>query len=168
MNAPQHHSSHPSHDVAIEDLYATLRERFPRLTKGKKAVVEQLFYEHKPLTAHEIFAGVAQSNKGAVKETEIDLATIYRNLEQLERANVVVKIEYSTGGWKYALAGATHSHNIQCVQCGKEVAMNECMLADVERIIAEKTGFTGIHHTVNFTGSCPACQSLSKEHGHNK
>jgi Fe2+ or Zn2+ uptake regulation protein len=132
-----------------------LKARMPRLTKGKKLVVERLHTEQRPLTAQEIFNGVTAGNSSR----DVDLATIYRNLDALERVNVVEKVEFSTSGWKYALVGSSHTHSIQCTRCGQEVVMNECVMAQVESIIAERTGFTGIHHTVNFTGCCPTCQS---------
>lgn len=138
---------------SLEILYETLRAKVPRLTRGKKTVVECLFNADEPLTAHEIFARASVS--------DIDLATIYRNLEQLEKVDVVTKVEHSQQGWKYTLAGAHHSHSIHCVQCGREVQMQNCLLHDIERIIAEQTGFAGIHHTVNFTGSCPECQQTA-------
>jgi Fe2+ or Zn2+ uptake regulation protein len=153
MHTPHQHSSLPQPSLA--DLYVTLRERLPRLTKGKKLVVERLHAEGKPLTAHEIFSAAAASSDA----NDVDLATIYRNLDALERANVIEKIEFSAGGWKYALAGAHHTHSIECTRCGQQVVMGECVMADVEKIIAERTGYTGIHHTVNFTGCCPSCQT---------
>lgn len=138
---------------SLENLYETIRAKVPRLTRGKKIVVECLLNSGEPLTAHEIFARTSGS--------DIDLATIYRNLEQLEKVDVITKVEHSQHGWKYALSGAHHSHSIHCVQCGRDVQMNTCMMHDIERMIAEQTGFAGIHHTVNFTGSCPECQQTA-------
>jgi Fe2+ or Zn2+ uptake regulation protein len=157
-----------AHLLKVNDLYDKLRERLPRLTKGKKLVAECLLANAEPMTAHEIYARIADttnatdstSTTSAASTTSIlvDLATVYRNLEQLERVGVVEKIEHSSGGWKYVLAGAHHGHSIRCVRCEQEVVMNDCMLAEVERVIAQRTGFQTVRHTVNFTGTCPACQ----------
>jgi Fe2+ or Zn2+ uptake regulation protein len=153
------HETHETHDTRLTHLYATLRERLPRLTKGKKLVAACLLTDTTPLTAQEIYNRVVTNTESAV---EIDLATIYRNLEQLERVGVVEKIEFSASGWKFvlagALSGASHGHSIRCVRCEHEVTMSECLLADVERMVAQRTGFNAIHHTVNFTGTCPTCQ----------
>jgi len=146
--------------LALDSLYNTLRSRVPRLTKGKKAVVDCLHRSSEPLAASEIHAWIQRSD---VELAAVDLATVYRNLEQLEKVELLVKVEYSASGWKYALAQANHTHSIACVQCGKHVVMNECLLADVERMIAERTGFANIHHTVNFTGCCPQCQQRSAD-----
>ncbi len=136
--------------TSLESLYEELKAKVPRMTRGKKIVVECLYGATQPLTAHDIYE--------CTKSTGIDLATVYRNLEHLAKVDVVAKIEHSEAGWRYSLSEAHHTHSIKCVQCGKQVEMSECMLHDVERIIAERTGFSGIHHSVNFTGSCPTCQ----------
>jgi Fe2+ or Zn2+ uptake regulation protein len=144
---------------SLQSLYDRLRHKLPRLTKGKKAVVALLYESDVALTAQELFEHVQSGAcRASLADTTLDLATIYRNLEQLERVHVVTKTEYCSGGWKYALVGAHHNHSIRCVECGKQVIMDECFLSDVDRLIEQKTGFTSIHHTVTFTGSCPACQ----------
>ncbi len=153
----------------LDQLLERVRACVPRLTKGKKAVLSALLTADKPLTAHEIYALVgvesaSTENTSAQKEdseTSIDLVTIYRNLEQFEKLNFVVKTEHSNGGWRYSLTEKPHSHTITCTQCGKAMSMGACIMADVEKIIAERTGFVNIHHIVNFTGACPKCQHLS-------
>jgi len=150
-----------THHLSFDQLIERVRACVPRLTKGKKAVLSVLFDADIPLTAHEIFSRVCDDENccgSDDKHEHIDLATIYRNLEQFEKLRLITKTEHSNGGWRYALAEKHHSHTISCVQCGKEIPMGACLLADVEKIIAERTGFVNIHHIVNFTGSCPNCQ----------
>lgn len=150
----------------LEQLYERVRACVPRLTKGKKAVLSVLVSADKPLTAHEIYAlicpqpGCEESllQQQETTEAKIDLVTIYRNLEQFEKLQLVVKTEHSHGGWRYTLTDKPHSHTITCTQCGAVMSMGACVMADVEKIIAERTGFTNIHHIVNFTGSCSNCQ----------
>lgn len=154
----------------LEQLFERVRACVPRLTKGKKAVLSVLISADKPLTAHEIFAAISSHqecdigsfSQNDTSETTIDLVTIYRNLEQFEKVHIVVKTEHSNGGWRYSLTDKPHSHTITCTQCGKAMSMGACVMADVERIIAERTGFSNIHHIVNFTGSCPNCQHESQ------
>lgn len=153
---------------SIEHLLEHVRERVPRLTKGKKAVVEILFAAEHSMTAHEIYAAweerkQEQSEFRSLQNNvqDIDLVTIYRNLEQLEKIGIVCKMEHSQGSWRYCLAGTHterhHSHTISCVSCGKQLAIGACVLSEVDKIIAERTGFQNIHHVVQFTGACPEC-----------
>lgn len=149
---------------SFEELLERVRSCVPRLTKGKKAVLSALFLAEIPLTAHEIFACVCddQNCTGSDdKHEHIDLATIYRNLEQFERLYLISKTEHSNGGWRYSLSEKHHSHSIVCVECGQKISMGMCVMAEVEKIIAERTGFVNIHHVVNFSGSCPTCQKPS-------
>lgn len=143
----------------LKTIMETVRESVPRLTKGKKAVVEVLFAAEQPMTAHEIYTQCVDNGVAA----DIDLATIYRNIEHLERVGIVCKNEHSHGSWRYAIADTVtrrhHSHSISCVVCGKEIPIGACVLAEVDKIIAERTGFCNIHHIVRFTGACPECRT---------
>ncbi|MCS6807871.1 MAG: transcriptional repressor [Candidatus Kapabacteria bacterium] len=158
----------PSVSLSLEQLLERVRRAVPRLTKGKKAVLSALYGAKHPLTAHEIYMHIAKGIHHTTSETPntkqnlpIDLVTIYRNLEQLERLHLVVKIEHSQTGWRYALTDRPHIHTITCTECGQEISVGECLMADIEQFIAQKTGFTNIHHVVHFTGSCPQCQHHS-------
>ena len=146
---------------SLATLMENVRASSPRLTKGKKAVVEVLHAAETPMTTHEIYTECAQEGIGA----GIDLATIYRNIEYLEKIGIVSKTEHSQGGWRYCIADAVserhHSHSIACVRCGKEVPVGACVLAEVDKLIAERTGFSNIHHVVNFSGACPECNDHS-------
>lgn len=143
----------------LDTILERVRTAVPRLTKGKKAVVEILYAAEHPLTAQEIYSQCLCCKNEAMQG--IDLATIYRNIEQLEKIGIVCKNEHSHGGWRYTVAGTVaerqHSHSISCVACGKEIPIGSCVLAEVDKIIAERTGFHNIHHVVHFTGACPEC-----------
>jgi Fur family transcriptional regulator, ferric uptake regulator len=142
----------------FDHLLERVRTSVPRLTKGKRAVLTVLFHADRPMTAQEIFAALEQNT---TLVGTIDLATVYRNVEHFEKINIVSRSEHSQFGWRYTLTQKHYAHVVACVQCGKEVPVGACAMAEVDRIIAERTGFTNIHHIVNFTGACPACQSPS-------
>jgi Fe2+ or Zn2+ uptake regulation protein len=107
------------------------------------------------MTVYEIYDEIRRDSP----VEQIDLVTIYRNVEQFEKSRIIVKTEHSHGGWRYALAGQAHSHSIQCLDCGVEIVMGECFMAEVERLVSTRTGFQNIRHIVNFTGFCPKCAS---------
>jgi Fe2+ or Zn2+ uptake regulation protein len=146
---------------SFDQLLERVRACVPRLTKGKKAVLSALYRADMPLTAHEIYAQIGDNQMECAvedKQESIDVATIYRNLEQFEKLHLINKTEHSNGGWRYTLTDKHHSHTISCVRCGKEMPVGACVMAEVENVIAQRTGFMNIHHIVNFTGSCPSCQ----------
>jgi Fe2+ or Zn2+ uptake regulation protein len=140
---------------ALQEIFSRVRASMPRLTKGKKAVICALFHAGRPMTVYEIYDEVRRDSP----VEQIDLVTIYRNVEQFEKSRIIVKTEHSHGGWRYALAGQAHSHSIQCLDCGVEIVMGECFMAEVERLVSTRTGFQNIRHIVNFTGFCPKCAS---------
>lgn len=139
--------------MTLEALHEKVRLSSLRLTKGKIAVLECLFYANDALTAQDIFDHVSQSL--AVEST--DLVTVYRNLEALVKIGVVEQTEHSAKGKKFQLAGRAHTHSVHCVVCGVDVQMNTCMLESIEKKIAAQTGFRSLRHTVNFYGECPQC-----------
>lgn len=137
--------------MQLQTLFKEIQANDIRLTKGKKAVLECLFHAKSGMSAQEIHAEISAS--------EIDLATIYRNLEMLEKLGFLLKTEYSPKGWKYALSSRKHSHSIECVQCGGEVSLGECAFSEIMKAIQLKTGFKNISHVVRFSGNCPQCQT---------
>jgi Fe2+ or Zn2+ uptake regulation protein len=141
--------------LSFEHLIERVRTCVPRLTKGKRAVLSVLFQADRAMTANEIFG--ALESDSAIAGT-IDLATVYRNVEHFEKISIVSRTEHSSSGWRYTLTQKHPAHNVACVLCGKEVEVGTCVMAEVDRIIAERTGFTNVHHIVNFTGACPTCQ----------
>jgi Fe2+ or Zn2+ uptake regulation protein len=136
--------------MQLETIFKEIQSHDVRLTKGKKAVIECLFKTNEAMSAQEIFAQLSDST--------LDLATIYRNLETLEKLGILLKTEISQRGAKFALACRKHSHSIECVDCGQEVSLGDCALQGLMQAIEKKTGFKNISHVVRFSGSCPGCQ----------
>ncbi|HYF02261.1 MAG TPA: Fur family transcriptional regulator [Patescibacteria group bacterium] len=140
--------------MQLQTLFKEIQSHDIRLTKGKKAVLECLYKAKCGLSAQEIH--------GELSDSALDLATIYRNLETLEKLGFLLKTEYSAKGAKYALSSRKHSHSIECVECGQEVSLGECALQELMKTIQQKTGFNNISHVVKFSGNCPQCQPTEK------
>lgn len=140
--------------MQLQTLFKELQAHDVRLTKGKKAVLECLFKSTSAMSAQEIHAELSDSG--------LDLATIYRNLETLEKLGILLKTEISQKGAKYALASRKHSHSIECVECGQQVSLGDCALQGLMKGIQQKTGFKNISHIVRFSGNCPQCQKGEK------
>jgi Fe2+ or Zn2+ uptake regulation protein len=122
-----------------------------RVTQARRAVFGLLSGTRGPLSASQIDAMLRES--GVV----IDLVTIYRTIETLERGSLVVRIDRQSDGWRYAIRSREHSHQITCSVCGSTAPLDVCDLARIEQALERRTGFANISHSLQFHGTCPTC-----------
>ena len=88
----------------------------------------------------------------------IDLVTVYRTLETLEQCQIVTRIDRLKEGWRYMLRSVEHRHTITCSRCGSSSPLAHCQLASIEQSVERATGFSDIHHSLQFFGICPNCR----------
>ena len=83
----------------------------------------------------------------------VGIATVYRNLKQLEDAGLIVAIENSQGSVHYDADVSTHGHFV-CLECGSIIDVD---LPSAEISSAEKLGFEVLRSKVVLYGKCPRC-----------
>ena len=120
-----------------------------RVTKQRKAMLEVLSASENPMSAEEthkhLSAGVC------------DLVTVYRSLEQLERAGVVQLGVRENGTKVYCLShGNDHHHHLSCRSCGRTERVDVCMGEELEKI-GKSFGFSELSHVMELFGLCPEC-----------
>lgn len=93
------------HDATHEILNA-LKVRGYRVTKPRKELVGILSLSSSPLTLPEI-----------LKQTSVDEVTVYRNLELLQREQLLEVLTLNPGQKQFALSHA-HHHHVVCTHCG--------------------------------------------------
>ena len=122
-----------------------------RVTKQRKAMLEVLSASENPMSAEEthkhLSAGVC------------DLVTVYRSLEQLERAGVVQLGVRENGTKVYCLShGNDHHHHLSCRSCGRTERVDVCMGEELEKI-GKSFGFSELSHVMELFGLCPECSN---------
>jgi len=87
----------------------------------------------------------------------VNLSTIYRNLEELERLGVIDSTRLGSGPATYHIASAAHGHLV-CEKCGSMTEVPDDMFGDLAR--AARTGYGFIVNPRRFavTGRCVNCQ----------
>ena len=83
----------------LEEAVTALRERGIRVTAARRLVLQGLFAADGPVSAERLASGV----DGAVPPS--DLASVYRNLEALERVGLVRHVHLGHGPGLYARSG---------------------------------------------------------------
>ena len=84
------------------------------------------------------------------------LATVYRNLRQLQQKGLVRCRHLPTGEMLYAPM-ERDQHHLTCVDCGKTLRIENCPLHNLELPLDEKNEFQLLFHTLEFFGICKDC-----------
>jgi Fur family ferric uptake transcriptional regulator len=133
----------------LADAVAALRERGLRLSGARRVVLEALYATDAPLSAEEIAEGI-----GALPVS--DLASVYRNLEMLERLGLVQHVHLGHGAGRYVRAGREREYLV-CERCGANHAVAPEVLDGVRLAVAEATGFNARFSHFPIVGVCGSC-----------
>lgn len=125
-----------------------------RYTPGRRRLVEALAGAGRPVTLPEI----------ASSAPDMPVSSTYRNLEVLERSDVVNRISIRGDRAHFELAEPllSHHHHLICIGCGviEDVHLDDDVEESVDRSLAAaagRAGFTPLRHSVDLHGYCPAC-----------
>ena len=144
------------HDACIESglkrAEAACKAGRARLTPNRRAVLEVLLADHKPLSAYEIAERIDwQGRRGAPVQ-------VYRALDFFENLGLVHRIESRNA--YLACSQADTSHGAQflvCRDCGRVAEASDAGLERGLRELASKAGFTVEVPVVEIKGLCPDC-----------
>lgn len=92
------------------------------------------------------------------KPGAMGLATVYRNLRQLQRQGKVRCRHLPTGEALYAPVERDH-HHLTCVDCGKTRTLDHCPIHGLDVPADSREGFDLLFHTLEFFGLCSDCRS---------
>jgi Fe2+ or Zn2+ uptake regulation protein len=131
---------------------AALRDHGLRLSAARRLVLEALFAAGRPVTAEQIAAGVF----GRVPPS--DLASVYRNLEVLERLGLVRHVHLGHGPGLYAPAGDRHEL-VACERCGACAMLPPRLAAAMREAVRGATGFEARFWHMPLPALCARCQA---------
>ncbi|MDY3006428.1 MULTISPECIES: Fur family transcriptional regulator [Anaerococcus] len=140
--------------VNIEEI---LRDKKLRVTKKRILILEIIIANEEPVSAEEIFDICKKKNKN------LDLSTIYRNLNTMADENLLLKNTNSDGISYFQLNDINHKHFITCISCNRRFILDNCPIHNIEDEIESETGFLIKGHNFEFTGICPDCQKKLKK-----
>ena len=140
---------------SIDAPLASLKNKGMRLTEPRKAILQVLADEARPLSVEELHQQVNQTHN-------CDLATVYRNMETCLDAGILQKCMLENGKILYELVDEKdHHHHIICRKCEKTERIDLCLGGEMEAY-GEKMGFSEVGHILELYGVCADCQK-SKE-----
>ena len=129
-----------------------LKEKRLKITKPRKAIMRIITEAKEPISAEDIYMKAMQFN------IKMNLSTIYRNLEILEKSEVINKLSLEGEDKQYYdLKKKIHCHYLVCLSCKKVIPLLDCPLEDYEKEVENKTGFLITGHNFEFYGYCSDC-----------
>lgn len=144
----------------IKEFEEKLKDRELKMTPQRRATLN-VFLENpsKHLSTEEIYSLVKE------KFPDIGIATVYRTLQLFDENDIIKKLNFGDGCFRYELSQEEdkHSHHhLMCLSCGRVFEFDEDLLDDLEREIEKRNNFEIVDHVVKFIGYCSECKTKSK------
>ncbi|UCF80824.1 MAG: transcriptional repressor [Acidobacteriota bacterium] len=143
----------PSLEECLEAFEAYLRRKGLRMTMPRRVLVERIYRVHDHFDADGLLVELRRKN------IPVSRATIYRTLELLSEANLVVKTALSDARASYEFAfGHDHHDHLICNACGAIVEFKDDVIEQRQGKICREFGFTLACHSHKIYGLCPLCR----------
>jgi Fur family ferric uptake transcriptional regulator len=136
----------------LEDAMGEMRRRGLRVSASRRLVMAALFAADGPCSAEHL-----------ARVLELDLASVYRNLDTLEQLGLVQHVHLGHGPGLYTLVGAGEHEYLFCEQCGAVRTVEPEELDGIRRALAESFGYVAqfTHHAI--VGRCAACSAAESD-----
>lgn len=141
-----------------EEFKKVLREKGVKVTSQRIEILSALTaFPDRHLSAEEIYEIVKTDCP------EIGLATVYRTIQLLLELGLIERVNLDDGYVRYEIgnpAAATSKHrhhHLICINCGKIISFEDDLLEELEKKIADTTGFFVVNHEVKLYGYCKEC-----------
>lgn len=141
----------------IDNIKYTLKMKGHKLTPQRKTILNTVIKSPgKHLASEEIYNEVKKACP------DIGLATVYRTLQLFEGLNIISKINFGDGVYRYELNTSNDNmhqhHHLICTKCGSIFEVKFDLLDSLEERIEKKYNFKIEDHNVKFFGICVKCK----------
>jgi Fur family ferric uptake transcriptional regulator len=89
----------------------------------------------------------------------MNISTVYRTLELLEKLGLVTKTDLGDGRVRYHSIKKGHHHHLVCQKCGVIIDIEESILSPLWADIRQKYNFKVNMKHLAFFGLCQKCQA---------
>ncbi len=137
--------------VQPRDIAGELTERGYRLTPQRIMIFSAIENSDHHISAEEIYAQIV------VKYPNVNISTVYRTLELLERLGLVTKTDLGEGRVRYHPAEKGHHHHLVCRECGAIVDLDESLLAPLKGALLREYEFIADLKHLAILGRCVNC-----------
>lgn len=131
---------------SLPEAERLLRERGLRLSSPRRLVLEALFDAGAPASAEQLATNL-----------RLDPASVYRNLETLERHGLVRHMHLGHGPGLYVLVGRGEQEYVYCERCGTVRALAPELLDGIRDEVAKVSGVRPRFTHFPIVGVCEGC-----------
>lgn len=141
----------------LDQFLDLLRRNGHRVTEERLRLFREIYAQHDHIDADRLLK--AMQSRGQ----KISRATLYRNLDLLERYGFVKKQRLASDRYLYehVHAGMRHDH-LCCAGCGKVVEFVSPGIEAMQREICRSHGFDPDQHTLQIQGLCLDCKQAGQ------
>jgi Fur family transcriptional regulator, ferric uptake regulator len=143
-----------SHSGWIESAEQTLAAAGRKRGGARSAVLELLGGEACALSALEI-----EDALRAARSRPVSRASVYRILDELERLNLVQRVEIGQAMVRYERVSAheEHHHHLVCDECGVVMPFSDPALEQAITSLSERVPLAVSEHEIVIHGACLDC-----------
>ena len=142
------HNIAPVEAPDLESALTAVRDSGLRVSAARRMVLEALFAAEEPVSAEEIVEMLGGRS---------DAASVYRNLEALERVGLVRHVHLGHGPGLYKRIGVGEHEYLICDVCGRHTAVEPRDLDGVRDLIRERFGHEARFTHFPIAGLCSDC-----------
>jgi Fur family ferric uptake transcriptional regulator len=135
----------------LDEALSALRESGHRVTAARRMVLEALLSADGPASAEYL----ARKMGGA--SAPMDVASVHRNLVQLERLGLVRHVHIGHGPGLYAIVGGADREYIACERCGRVTSVDPEKLDTIRATIRRRFGYEARFTHFPILGLCRSC-----------
>lgn len=142
----------------LERFAEFLQSRGMRVTRQRRAIVEEIFSRHEHFDADEL-QGRLQPNSGS---TDVSRASVYRTLKELVDAGLLRKMNLDGRAvYEHDYGYPQHDH-LHCDRCGKLIEFHSDELKRLREEVASAHRFRATGHRLIIIGICEECQGPAR------
>jgi len=130
----------------------SLHELGYRLTPQRIMILEAVEQADSHISAEDIYT------QARSQYPYMNISTVYRTLELLEKLGLVMKTDFGEGRVRYHPADKGHHHHLVCQQCGAIIDVDESTLARLQDVLLARYDFRASLRHVAIFGLCSNCR----------
>jgi len=137
--------------VPGRDIAGELANRGYRMTPQRLMILSAIENIDDHISAEEIYAQII------AKYPNVNISTVYRTLELLERLGLVTKTDLWEGRVRYHPVEKGHHHHLICRECGAIIDLDESLLAPLKSALLREYKFSADLRHLAILGRCVNC-----------
>jgi len=134
------------------DIAGELSKQGYRMTPQRMMILSAIESSEDHISAEEIYAQIV------AKYPNVNISTVYRTLELLERLGLVTKTDLGEGRVRYHPADKGHHHHLICRECGAIIDLDESLLTSLKSTLLREYRFNADLRHLAILGRCVNCR----------